>query len=102
MESSNVRDPECAAFGFGRRSVNATCPPTYTAITHSLFLPQYMSRKTPKRQVVILNCILCSQCSEVTEEDQDSEVQGRMRGRQRGERIGRCGGALGSGQNGDV
>ena len=27
----NVRDPDCAAFGFGRRSVDATiCSPTYT------------------------------------------------------------------------
>ena len=28
----NVRDPECAAFGFGRRSVNTTYSPSYTLI----------------------------------------------------------------------
>ena len=53
----DVRDPERAAFGFGRRSANTTYSPTYT---HSLIFDQYMSWKTPKRQLVIRNCILSS------------------------------------------
>ena len=32
----DVRDPDCAAFGFGRRSVNTTYSPTYTLIDSSL------------------------------------------------------------------
>ena len=87
----DVRDPHCAAFGFGRRSVNTTYPPKsqetrvklvwlyklvqnctslYKLIqvllrfsdehTCSLILPQCLSWKTPKWQLVILNCILCS------------------------------------------
>ena len=31
-----VRDPNCAIFGFGRRSVDATFSPTYTLINSSL------------------------------------------------------------------
>ena len=31
----DVRGPESAAFGFGRRSVNITYSPTYTLITNS-------------------------------------------------------------------
>jgi hypothetical protein len=30
----DVRDLECAAFGFGRRSVNATYSPIYTPINY--------------------------------------------------------------------
>ena len=51
----DVRDPDCAAFGFGRRSVNTIYSPSYT-----LNLLQYMSWKIPKRQLVILKCILSS------------------------------------------
>ena len=42
----DVRDPDCAAFGYGRRLVD----PVYSPAIHAdgLF-PQYMSRKTPKR-----------------------------------------------------
>ena len=31
----DVRDPDCAAFGFGRRSVNTTYLPTYALINSS-------------------------------------------------------------------
>ena len=54
----DVRDPECAAFGFGRRSVN-TSSTTYYFLSNTP-LPQYMSWKIPERQLVILNCILSS------------------------------------------
>ena len=35
----DVRDPECAAFGFGRRSVNTAYSPTYMLINSS---PEYV------------------------------------------------------------
>ena len=41
----DVRDPECAAFGYGRRSVNTTY---FFSIYIHLTLPQYMSWKTFK------------------------------------------------------
>ena len=53
----DVRDPDSAVFGFGRRSVDLTYSPKYT---RSWTLPQYMSRKTSKRQLFILNCIASS------------------------------------------
>ena len=36
----DVRDPDCAAFGFGRRSVNTTYPSTYTITIN--FCPAYV------------------------------------------------------------
>jgi hypothetical protein len=39
----DVRDPGCAAFGFGRRSVNSTYYPTYTLINSS---PVYVLEDT--------------------------------------------------------
>ena len=37
----DVRDPDCAAFGFGRRSVNTTCLPTYTLInSFPVYVPE--------------------------------------------------------------
>ena len=36
-----VRDPDCAAFGYGRRSVNTTQSPIYTLINSSpAFVPE--------------------------------------------------------------
>ena len=54
----DVRDPECAAFGFGRRSVLNTAHSPACMIINSF--PQYMSWKTPKRRLVILNSFLSS------------------------------------------
>ena len=34
----DVRDPDCAVFGFGRRSVNVTYSPTYILINSSLLV----------------------------------------------------------------
>ena len=34
----DVRDPDCAVFGFGRRSVNVTYSPTYVLINSSLLV----------------------------------------------------------------
>ena len=46
----DVRDPECAAFGFGRRSVNTTYSPSYILIYAPILLHwQYMSWKTLER-----------------------------------------------------
>ena len=42
----DVKDPDCAVFGFGRRSANPICSPAYMLMDSSL--PQYMSRKTSK------------------------------------------------------
>jgi hypothetical protein len=39
-----VRDPECAAFGYGRRSVNATYSPTYYTLINSS--PAYVLEDT--------------------------------------------------------
>ena len=38
----DVRDPECAAFGFGRRSVNTTYSSTYIHIYSLIFFPVYV------------------------------------------------------------
>ena len=54
----DVRDPDCAAFGFGRRSVNVhiQIPPTITTTS----LISFLVYEILKRQLVILNCILSS------------------------------------------
>ena len=52
----DTRDPDCAAFGFGRRSVNMLFS---NILVDSPNLPQYMSWKTFSRQLVIFNYILC-------------------------------------------
>ena len=51
----DVRDPDSTVFGFGRRWVD----PIYSPI-HALMVPQYMSWKASKRQLLILNCIASS------------------------------------------
>ena len=40
----DVRDPDCAAFGFGRRSVNTSC--TYDIHAHSSSSPVYVQEDT--------------------------------------------------------
>ena len=55
--NSDVRDPDSAVFGFGRRLVYPTYSPIYALM--DLF-PQYMSWKTSKRQLFIFNCVLSS------------------------------------------
>ena len=52
----DVMDPGSVAFGFGRRLVdqNILRPASYES------LPKDLSRKTFKRQFIILNCILSS------------------------------------------
>ena len=56
----DVMDPDSAAFGFGRRSVDPSS--NIFRNVHLTIFPQYLSWKTPKRQHVILNCFLSS-CS---------------------------------------
>ena len=52
----DVRDPGCAAFGFGRRWVDTTYSPTSILMVH---LPYYLSLQIPKRQLVIhISCLL--------------------------------------------
>ena len=55
--NSDVRDPDSAVFGFGRRSVDPTYSPIYALMD---LYPQYMSWKTSKRQLFIFNCVLSS------------------------------------------
>ena len=55
----DVMDLDSVAFGFGRRSVD----PKHSTIRPASYdesLPKNLSRKTFKRQLIILNCILSS------------------------------------------
>ena len=55
----DVMGSDSVAFGFGRRSVD---PKTFYDLGPAFYesLPKDLSRKTFKRQLIILNCILSS------------------------------------------